>query len=71
MQISVTSSQENVGELLRNALPEDFIKFGMIPEFMGRVPVICISGSTGAEMILVRILLEPKNSIVKQYQEAV
>ena len=31
--------QENVGELLRNALPEDFIKFGMIPEFMGSVPI--------------------------------
>ena len=46
MQTIRTSRQENVGELsATSALPEDFIKFGMIPEFMGRVPVICISGS--------------------------
>ena len=60
--------QENVGELLRNALPEDFIKFGMIPEFMGRVP-ISVSLDPLSRDDMVRILLEPKNSIVRQYQK--
>ena len=60
--------RENVGELLRNALPEDFIKFGMIPEFMGRVP-ISVSLDLLRQEDMVRILLEPKNSIVRQYQK--
>ena len=60
--------RENVGELLRNALPEDFIKFGMIPEFMGRVP-ISVSLDPLRQEDMVRILLEPKNSIVRQYQK--
>ena len=60
--------QENIGELLRNALPEDFIKFGMIPEFMGRVP-ISVSLDPLSRDDMVRILLEPKNSIVRQYQK--
>ena len=60
--------RENVGELLRNALPEDFIKFGMIPEFMGRVPIaVSLDPLTRDDMV--RILLEPKNSIIKQYQK--
>ena len=60
--------QNNVGELLKHALPEDFIKFGMIPEFMGRVP-ISVSLEPLERDDMVRILLEPKNSIVKQYQK--
>ena len=60
--------RENVGELLRNALPEDFIKFGMIPEFMGRVP-IAVSLDPLTQEDMVRILLEPKNSIIRQYQK--
>lgn len=60
--------QDNVGELLRNALPEDFIKFGMIPEFMGRVP-ISVSLDPLTQDDMVRILVEPKNSIVRQYQK--
>lgn len=60
--------REDVGELLRNALPEDFIKFGMIPEFMGRVPIaVSLDPLTRDDMV--RILLEPKNSIVRQYQK--
>ena len=60
--------RENVGELLRNALPEDFIKYGMIPEFMGRVPIsVSLDPLTRDDMV--RILLEPKNSIVRQYQK--
>ena len=53
---------------MRNALPEDFIKFGMIPEFMGRVP-ISVSLDPLSRDDMVRILLEPKNSIVRQYQK--
>ena len=60
--------RENVGELLRNALPEDFIKFGMIPEFMGRVPIaVSLDPLTRDDMV--RIMVEPKNSIVRQYQK--
>ena len=60
--------RENVGELLRNALPEDFIKYGMILEFMGRVPIsVSLDPLTRDDMV--RILLEPKNSIVRQYQK--
>ena len=49
-------------------MPEDFIKFGMIPEFMGRVP-ISVSLDPLSRDDMVRILLEPKNSIVRQYQK--
>ena len=60
--------RENVGELLRNVLPEDFIKFGMIPEFMGRVPIaVSLDPLTRDDMV--RIMVEPKNSIVRQYQK--
>lgn len=59
--------QKNVGEVLKKALPQDFIKFGMIPEFMGRVPVV-VSLDELDKDALVRILTEPKNAIVKQYQ---
>ena len=60
--------RENVGELLRNALPEVFIQFGMIPEFMGRVP-IAVSLDPLSRDDMVRILVEPKNSIIRQYQK--
>ena len=60
--------RENVGELLRNVLPEDFIKFGMIPEFMGRVPIaVSLDPLTRDDMVW--IMVEPKNSIVRQYQK--
>ena len=59
--------KHNVGEVLKKALPEDFIKFGMIPEFMGRVPVV-VSLDELDKDALVRILTEPKNALIKQYQ---
>ena len=59
--------QHNVGEVLKKALPQDFIKFGMIPEFMGRVPVV-VSLDELDKDALGRILTEPKNAIIKQYQ---
>ncbi|MCD7761649.1 MAG: ATP-dependent Clp protease ATP-binding subunit ClpX [Lachnospiraceae bacterium] len=61
------NSERNVGEVLKQALPEDFIKFGMIPEFMGRVPVV-VSLEELDRDALIRILTEPKNAIIKQYQ---
>ena len=65
----VTSlSEKNRGTVLREALPEDFIKFGMIPEFVGRVPVtVALDALTKEDMV--HILTEPKNSIVKQYKK--
>lgn len=62
------SAQQNVGEILKEAIPQDFVKYGMIPEFMGRVPVV-VSLDALDEEALVRILKEPKNAIIKQYQK--
>jgi ATP-dependent Clp protease ATP-binding subunit ClpX len=58
---------KNIGEILRNIQPEDLIKFGMIPEFVGRVPVISTLHELDQEA-LIAILTEPKNALVKQYQ---
>ena len=58
----------NVGESFKHAMPQDFIKFGLIPEFIGRVPVTVSLDSLDREA-LVRILTEPKNSLVKQYRK--
>ena len=60
-------NKRNVGEILKKALPQDFIKFGMIPEFVGRVPVV-VSLDELDKDALIRILTEPRNAIVKQYQ---
>ena len=56
----------NVGEAFRHALPQDFVKFGLIPEFIGRVPITVSLDSLDRDA-LIRILKEPKNSLVKQY----
>ncbi|SEG01544.1 ATP-dependent Clp protease ATP-binding subunit ClpX [Lachnospira multipara] len=60
-------SEETVGEMFHKVLPQDLIKFGLIPEFVGRVPVVVALDSLD-EDALVRILQEPKNAIIKQYQ---
>lgn len=59
---------QNIGDILRNVLPQDLIKYGLIPEFVGRVPVIATLDALDKEA-LVRILTEPKNALVKQYQK--
>ena len=59
---------DNVGEILRQVMPEDFIKFGLIPEFIGRVPVV-VTLDALTEDALVQILKAPKNSLVKQYKK--
>jgi ATP-dependent Clp protease ATP-binding subunit ClpX len=58
----------NLGELLGQVKPEDLIKFGLIPEFLGRLPIVTAIGEL-TESSLVKILTEPKNALVKQYQE--
>ncbi|EIM62121.1 ATP-dependent Clp protease ATP-binding subunit ClpX [Desulfobacter postgatei] len=58
----------NIGELLEQVKPEDLIKFGLIPEFLGRLPIITSIGELN-ERSLVKILTEPKNALVRQYQE--
>ncbi len=60
--------EENLGEVLKNVTPQDLTKFGLIPEFVGRVPVI-VSLEQLDRDALTRILTEPKNAIVKQYQQ--
>ncbi|HJV44502.1 MAG TPA: ATP-dependent protease ATP-binding subunit ClpX [Bacillota bacterium] len=56
------------GEYLKMALPEDLLKFGLIPEFVGRLPVMCMLEPLD-EDALMQILIEPKNALVKQYQK--
>ncbi|MGC8718593.1 MAG: ATP-dependent Clp protease ATP-binding subunit ClpX [Thermodesulforhabdaceae bacterium] len=64
----VSKKERRVGEILAEVQPEDLIKFGMIPEFVGRLPVIAtLDELTEDEMV--RILVEPKNALVKQYQK--
>jgi ATP-dependent Clp protease ATP-binding subunit ClpX len=60
--------QKKVGELLEQVQPEDLIKFGMIPEFVGRLPVIATLHELNEEA-LIDILRKPKNALVKQYQK--
>ncbi|MDO4338044.1 MAG: ATP-dependent Clp protease ATP-binding subunit ClpX [Eubacteriales bacterium] len=60
--------ERNVGEVLKEVMPEDFIKFGLIPEFIGRVPVVVTLDALD-EAALIRILREPKNSLTKQYHK--
>ncbi|RAL20797.1 ATP-dependent Clp protease ATP-binding subunit ClpX [Lujinxingia litoralis] len=59
---------ESSNDLLRHVRPEDVVKFGMIPEFVGRFPVIVAFDELSEDM-LVEILWKPKNSLVKQYQK--
>lgn len=60
--------KKNVGDLLKEVMPEDLIKYGLIPEFIGRVPVV-VSLDALDEEALIRILREPKNSLTKQYSK--
>ncbi|HNS08658.1 MAG TPA: AAA family ATPase, partial [Candidatus Ozemobacteraceae bacterium] len=62
----VLKSERRVGELLKDIMPEDLLRFGLIPEFIGRVPVIATFNNLGVDD-LVKILVEPKDALVKQY----
>ena len=61
------STEARDSEVLRHVLPEDLIKFGLIPEFIGRLPVVGAVSSLDKDA-LIRILVEPKNALVKQYR---
>lgn len=65
----ITKKEEkNIGETLKLVQPEDLIKYGLIPEFLGRLPVIATLGELNAEA-LIRILKEPKNALIKQFKK--
>jgi len=62
-----SKTQKRASELFRDVEPEDMIKFGLIPELVGRLPVVATLGEL-TEEALVQILTEPKNALLKQYQ---
>ncbi len=64
----IKHDDKNIGEFLRKVLPQDLIKFGIIPELIGRLPVVVSLDELDRDA-LIRILTEPKNAIVKQYQK--
>ena len=66
--IHVKEEEQNISELMKQALPQDFVKYGLIPEFVGRVPV-SVSLDLLDEDALVRVLTEPKSAIIKQYKK--
>jgi ATP-dependent Clp protease ATP-binding subunit ClpX len=67
-EIRSAKDEKNVGEILAHCQPEDLLKFGLIPEFVGRLPIIATLDELDEES-LGRILREPKNALVKQYQK--
>ena len=62
-----TKEEQKIDSLLKKVLPEDLMKFGLIPEFAGRLPVVVTLDSLDVEA-LIRILKEPKNALIKQYE---
>src|SRR5205807_7917198 len=62
------SADKDLGAILAQVLPEDLLKFGLIPEFVGRLPVIGAVSNLDQEA-LVRILVEPKNALVRQFRK--
>ncbi len=67
-EVSSPDDRKNISVLLREAEPEDLIKFGLIPEFVGRLPVVATLEEVD-EAALIQILVEPKNALIKQYQK--
>ena len=67
-QVKSKDDKRNVGEILLNVEPEDLIRFGLIPEFVGRMPVVATLEELD-EAALMKILVEPKNALTKQYQK--
>ena len=62
-----SKADKNIGEILAQLQPEDLLKFGLIPEFVGRLPVVATLNALD-EAALLRILTEPRNALTKQYQ---
>lgn len=67
-EVKSTEKKSNVSEVFRQIEPEDLVKFGLIPEFVGRLPIVA-SLEELDEKALIQILTEPKNAFVKQYQK--
>ena len=67
-EIRTAQSKARIGEILAKIMPDDLLKFGMIPEFVGRVPIIVTLDALD-ESALIRILTEPKNALTKQYSK--
>jgi len=65
-EVKTEEDKKSIGELLHDVEPEDLIRFGLIPEFVGRLPVVATLEELD-EDALVQILLEPKNALTKQY----
>ncbi|MDT8428592.1 MAG: ATP-dependent Clp protease ATP-binding subunit ClpX [Pseudomonadales bacterium] len=65
-EVRSKQSDKHVGEILRNVEPEDLVKYGLIPEFVGRLPMIATLDELDLDA-LVRIMREPRNSLLKQY----
>ncbi len=63
-----SKTDKRAAEIFRNAEPEDLVRFGLIPELVGRLPVVATLGEL-TEEALVQILIEPKNALLKQYQK--
>ena len=61
-------NRKNISSILRGVEPEDLVKYGLIPEFVGRLPVVATLEELG-EDTLIKILAEPKNALIKQYQK--
>lgn len=66
--IKTKSEKKLIGDILRLVEPEDLIKYGLIPEFIGRLPVVAVLDELD-EKALIRVLTEPKNALTKQYQK--
>ena len=64
----VKQEEKNIGETLKMVQPEDLIKYGLIPEFLGRLPVIATLGELN-DAALIKILKEPKNALIKQFSK--
>src|SRR6187399_1035053 len=67
-EVTSPDDRKDIGALLRECEPEDLIKFGLIPEFVGRLPVVATLEELD-ESALIQILVEPKNALTKQYQK--
>jgi len=64
----IKQEEKNIGKILEMVRPEDLIKYGLIPEFLGRLPVIATLGELNVSA-LIRILKEPKNALIKQFKK--
>jgi len=67
-EVKSRDNRKDIGLILRGVEPEDLIKYGLIPEFVGRLPVVATLGELD-EVALIKILTEPKNALMKQYQK--